>query len=136
MIYKSHMTRSHRTNQTIKKKGDLQSRKYGICICMSPYQFSYLGSLLTMPSFSRPARIAAVSSGVPVTTCTLEGLHSSTAPFTKSATAGGSEGMEARDRTPTLAPTPPCLKENGHLYNYFKPLLTVFAHNHRSAFKY
>jgi len=53
----------------------------------------------------------AVSSGVPVTTWTLAGLHSSTAPFTKSATAGGSEGMEARDRTPTLAPTPPCLRE-------------------------
>lgn len=80
--------------------------------CASPYQFSYLGSLLTIPSFSRPARMFAVSSGVPVTTCTLAGLHSSTAPFTKSATAGGSEGMEAKDRTPTLAPTPPCLKEN------------------------
>lgn len=79
------------------------------------YQFSYLGSLLTIPSFSRPARMVAVSSGVPVTTCTLEGLHSSTAPFTKLATAGGSEGMEARERTPTLAPTPPCLTENRHL---------------------
>lgn len=77
-------------------------------LCNS-YQFSYLGSLLTMPSLSRPARMLAVSSGVPVTMWTLAGLHSSTAPFTKSATAGGREGMEARERTPTLAPTPPCL---------------------------
>ncbi|TNN57568.1 hypothetical protein EYF80_032170 [Liparis tanakae] len=53
----------------------------------------------------------AASSGVPVTTCTPAGLHSSTALFTKSATAGGSEGTEARERTPTLALTPPCLKE-------------------------
>lgn len=72
------------------------------------YQFSYLGSFFTIPSFSRPARISTVSSGVPVTTCTLEGLHSSTAPFTKSATADGSEETEAKERTPTLAP---CLKE-------------------------
>lgn len=59
----------------------------------------------------------AVSSGVPVTTCTPLGLHSSTAPLTNSATAGGSEGMEARDRTPTLAPTPPRLKEKKALNN-------------------
>lgn len=75
------------------------------------YQLSYLGSFFTIPSFSRPAKILAVSCGVPVTTCTLVGLHSSTAPFTKSATANGSEGTEARERTPTLAPRPPCLKE-------------------------
>lgn len=75
------------------------------------YQLSYLGSFFTIPSFSRPAKILAVSCGVPVTTCTLAGLHSSTAPFTKSATADGSEGTEARERTPTLAPRPPCLKE-------------------------
>lgn len=79
---------------------------------MSSHQFSYLGSLLTIPSLCRPARILAVSSDVPVTTCTLEGLHSSTAPFTKSATADGSEAMEAKEQTPTLGPTPPCLKEN------------------------
>ncbi len=92
-------------------RGDLNTKYLTTCICLRSYQFSYLGSLLTIPSFSRPARILAVSSGVPVTTWTLEGLHSSTAPFTKSATAGGSEGMEARDRTLTVAPTPPCLKE-------------------------
>lgn len=73
------------------------------------YQFSYLGSLLTMPSRSKPARMLAVSSGVPVTTWTLAGLHSSTAPFTKSATAGGSEAMEARDRT--FTPTLPGLRD-------------------------
>lgn len=78
---------------------------------MGSYQLSYLGSLLTMPSISRPARILAVSSGVPVTTCTLEGLHSSAAPFTKSATADGSEVMEARPRRPTLASMLPCLEE-------------------------
>ncbi len=56
-----------------------------------------------MPSFSRLARMSAVSSGVPVTTCTLAGLHSATAPDTNSATDGGREGMEASDRTPTEA---------------------------------
>lgn len=56
-----------------------------------------------MPSFSRLARMSAVSSGVPVTTCTLEGLHSATAPDTNSATDEGREGMEARDRAPTEA---------------------------------
>lgn len=76
---------------------------------VATYQFSYLGSLLTIPSTSRPARMEAVSSAVPVTTCTLEGLHSSTAPFTKSATVGGSEGTDARERRPTPAPILPCL---------------------------
>lgn len=76
---------------------------------VATYQFSYLGSLLTIPSISRPARMEAVSSSVPVTTCTLEGLHSSTAPFTKSATVGGSEGMDARERKPTPVPILPCL---------------------------
>lgn len=90
------------------KKGGGQADTDGV---RCSYQFSYLGSFFTIPSFSRPAKILAVSSGVPVTTCTLAGLHSSTAPFTKSATADGSEGTEARERTPTLAPRPPCLKE-------------------------
>lgn len=75
------------------------------------YQLSYLGSFLTMPSFSRSARMRAVSSGVPVTTRTPLGLHSSAALFTKSATSGGSEGMEASDRSPGLTLTGPVLKQ-------------------------
>lgn len=103
-------TAKQRINQSAmqKKKTSLDDLTFK---STGPHQFSYLGSLLTIPSLSRPARMLAVSSELPVTTWTLAGLHSSAAPFTKSATAGGSEGIEARDRTPTLAPTPPCLKE-------------------------
>lgn len=68
------------------------------------HQFWYLGNFLTMPSFSKPARMLTVSSGVPVTTCTLAGLHSATASETNSATALGREGMVASERTPTAAP--------------------------------
>lgn len=80
-----------------------------ICCVLNAHQLSYLGSFFTMPSFSRPARMLAASSGVPVTTCTLAGLHSSTASLTNWATAVGSEGMLARDRAPAPTPQLPCL---------------------------